>query len=107
MQREEPDGVVISCDFCGTDWDGEAAMVEGHHGSVICLECLKKALAEAAPGEGKYKCTLCLRFNIPPAMPRWSHAARPQALVCQDCLHQAAKAMSKAPHVDWQWQKPG
>jgi hypothetical protein len=104
MQRNEADGVVISCDFCRVDWDGQAPMVEGHHGSVICLDCLKLALGEAQPGEGKYQCTLCLRINIPPTLPRWHHAQRPEVLVCQECLHQAARAMHKAPHVNFKWE---
>ncbi len=105
MQRTEQDGVVISCDFCQTDWDGQSAMIEGHHGSIICLECLKKALVDARPADGKYQCTLCLRINIPPSLPRWHFPNRPEKLVCQECLHQAAKAMSKSDHVNWKWER--
>lgn len=105
MQRTEQDGIVISCDFCQTDWDGQSAMIEGHHGSVICLECLKKALEQAAAGDGKYQCALCLRINIPPSLPRWHFPNRLEKLVCQECLHQAAKTMSKAEHVDWTWKR--
>ncbi len=104
MQRNEVDGIIISCDFCGSDWDGQAAMVEGHHGSVICLECVKQALKAAVAGDGKYRCTLCLRDNIPAALPRWSNLHRPEAVICQECLHQAAKALSRAPHAQWKWQ---
>ena len=104
MQRNEADGIIISCDFCGTDWDGQAAMVEGHHGSVICLNCVKKALEVAAVGEDKYECTLCLRHNIPASLPRWTNQPKFSAVVCQECLHQAAKALSKAPHAQWKWQ---
>jgi hypothetical protein len=101
MQEYHDEGVSILCDFCHTAWDGEAAMVEGHHGSVICLDCLKKALNEAATHGDKYQCTLCLRINIPGSLPRWSTAEYPQAIVCQECLFQAAKAMSKAPHANF------
>ncbi len=104
MQRNAADGIIISCDFCGTDWDGQAAMVEGHHGAVICLECVKKALSAVVIGADKYECTLCLRHNIPASLPRWTNSLRPQAVVCQECLHQAAKALSKAPHAQWKWQ---
>ena len=96
MQRTEPDGVVISCDFCQTDWDGQSAMIEGHHGSVICLECLKKAVDEARAGEGKYQCTLCLRINIPPGLPRWHFPGRSEKLVCQECLQQAVQTMRRS-----------
>lgn len=105
MQREDPDGIVIVCDFCRRDWDGQEAMVEGHHGSILCLECLKLALDQQKPGlEGeKYKCTLCLRFNIPPTVPRWSHPEHSEAIACQECLYQAAKAFSRNEDVDFKW----
>ena len=53
-------------------------MIEGHHGSILCLECLKVALSAQATGGEKYKCTLCLRFNMPPELPHWSpfHSSR-------------------------------
>ena len=101
MQREEPDGIVISCDFCKRDWDGAEAMIEGHHGSILCLECLKRALAEQATGTEKYKCTLCLRFNIPGAIPSWRNAGVSEAIVCQECFYQAARTFSRNPDVDF------
>jgi hypothetical protein len=103
MQREDPEGIVIVCDFCRRDWDGQEAMIEGHHGSILCLECLKRALSEQKPAEGKFKCTLCLRFNMPPEMPRWINSDHPDAIVCQECLYQAAKAFSRNPDVPWKW----
>ncbi len=106
MQEYSDQGVSVLCDFCHTPWDGQAAMIEGHQGSVICLDCLKTALKEAATYADKYKCTLCLRINIPGTLPRWSRAEHPHAVVCQECLFQAAKAMSKAPHADFQWLPP-
>ena len=106
MQREDPDGIIIVCDFCRRDWDGAEPMIEGHHGSVLCLECLKKALEEQRTGTEKYKCTLCLRFNIPPTLPQWSNAEHPEAIACQECLYQAAKAFSRNPDVQWRWD-PG
>ncbi len=105
MQRKEADGIVISCDFCRVDWDGQAPMVEGHHGSVICLECLKLALDEASLGPEKYKCVLCLRYNIPESLPRWTHPHSPGTFVCHDCITQAAKAFSKDPNTAWTWEK--
>lgn len=107
MQKTVNDGVVICCDFCHTEWDGQSGMVEGHHGSAICLNCLDRALREKNRAEGKYACTLCLRVNMPASLDRWSHPDRPEVRVCQECLYQAAKAMSRAPHVDWQWKGPG
>ena len=105
MQREENGQIVISCDFCRRDWDGVEPMVEGHHGSIICPPCLKAALrhidssaadpASALP-PSKYTCTLCLRFNIPGTLARWSNPAHPEAVVCQDCIKQSAGVLRKA-----------
>ncbi|MCE9589871.1 MAG: ClpX C4-type zinc finger protein [Planctomycetes bacterium] len=105
MQRTEDGGIVISCDFCGTDWDEVRPMIEGHHGSVICLDCLKLAVVQAAPAEGKYSCPLCLRDNIPATLPRWSHPSHPNAIACEECIHQAARAFHKDPDVDWKWER--
>jgi hypothetical protein len=103
MQREEPEGIIISCDFCTRDWDGQEAMIEGHHGSILCLECLKLALVEQLARPGKFKCTLCLRFNMPPEMPRWSNAEHPNATACQECIYQAAKAFHKNKDIPFRW----
>lgn len=99
MQREDPEGIVISCDFCRRDWDGQEAMIEGHHGSILCLACMMQALAEQKTGTEKYKCTLCLRFNIPGALPSWRNVGVSEAIVCQECLYQAARAFSRNPDV--------
>ena len=101
MQRTDPEGIVLLCDFCRRDWDGQEPMIEGHHGSILCLECLKLALKEqhTQPGPdlgGKYKCTLCLRFNMPASLPHWSNPAHPEAIVCQECIYQSAKAFHKS-----------
>lgn len=101
MQRTDPDGIVLLCDFCRRDWDGQEAMIEGHHGSILCLECMKLALAGQTTGGEKFKCTLCLRFNIPPTLPHWQNPAHPEAILCQECLYQAARAFSKSPHADF------
>ena len=104
MQRTVDGGIIISCDFCGTDWDQVKPMVEGHRGSVICLECLKIALDEARAGNGEFSCTLCLREELDPTFPRWSHANH-DATICQDCIHQAARQFSKDKDIDWTWQR--
>lgn len=103
MQRTDPDGVTLLCDFCRRDWDGQEPMLEGHHGSIICLACLQRALAECAPGGEKYHCTLCLRYNIPPALAHWRHSEHPEAIACRDCIVLSAKTFSKSPHANWTW----
>ena len=85
MQRREQQFVVISCDFCGTDWDEVLPMIEGHHGSVLCLECLKKALDGLTTGDQGYHCSLCLR-DLPGKEPHW----RPPAV--------------SPPPPGWQWR---
>jgi hypothetical protein len=106
MQRQEADGVVISCDFCATDWDpqtGLPPMSEGHHGSVMCLECLKVALERLAPQDTPYSCTLCLREKLD--LPAYRNPSRAGAVACEECVHQAAKVFSRDPDVDWKWKK--
>ncbi len=117
MQRPDADGIIISCDFCGTDWDpyDEAQlrpMVEGHHGSVICLVCVKAALEQMDTRADEYRCTLCLREGLPPELPRWrcadaviSPGLNKDAMACRDCIHQAAGKFSKDPDVDWKWER--
>ena len=109
MQRTEPEGIVISCDFCGSDWDEVKPMIEGHHGSVLCLACMQAALEKIEPGDSSFSCTLCL-MDKDSDVPRWSHPApssdpppgiNPHAVLCQDCLNQAAGTFSKDPDVDW------
>jgi len=117
MQRTEQGGIIISCDFCGSDWDAyddsfANPMVEGHHGSVICLNCTKQALEEMKPAREPYRCTLCIREGIDAELPRWFHPAptpseglNPHACACRDCIHQAAGKFSKDKDVDWKWQQ--
>jgi len=106
MQRTDPEGIVLVCDFCRRDWDGQEPMIEGHHGSIICLECLKQALAQQGTGGEKYTCTLCLRFNIPPKVPNWKNPAHPEAVICQECMYQSARTFSRTEGVDWKFE-PG
>ena len=99
MQRQEPQGVVISCDFCGTDWDQMLPMIEGHRGSVLCLQCLKRALDEQRDDGGPFQCTLCLR-ELDARSTRWCPVDL-GAVACADCINQAAGTFSKDPDVDW------
>lgn len=107
MQRKETEGVIITCDFCGTDWDEVLPMIEGHHGSVLCLECLKKALSSLVPADKEFNCTLCLQTHaagdlrwLPSVLPP---AANQHAAACKPCIFQAAGTFSKDKDVDWKW----
>lgn len=112
MQREADDGgIIISCDFCGEDWlpydeDQSNPMIEGHQGSIICLKCLKIALKMKTEGDGEYTCCMCLRENLPADLPRWQSEAT-DAVICRDCINQAAGTFSKDPDVDWVWRRNG
>lgn len=99
MQRQDPDGVVISCDFCASDWDQVRPMIEGHRGSVLCLDCLRQALDQAAPASHDFDCTLCLQHR-PAGRKFWRHR---NAAVCYDCIRLAAKTFHKDPDTDFRW----
>ena len=107
MQRRVEDGIIISCDFCGTDWDQVKPMAEGHHGSVICLECLEKACRNVTHVIGKFQCVLCLRDIEGTDRKCWSpghkpEAANPSAIICYSCIKQAARAFTRDPDIDWE-----
>jgi hypothetical protein len=105
MQRIEDNALIVSCDFCGTDWDGQFAAIEGHRGSIVCLECLKLALDQLELAGEQFKCVLCLREPLPPSMRRWHHATHPQTFACDGCVYQAAGAFDKDPDIEWTWQR--
>ncbi len=109
MQRNENGGIIISCDFCGTDWDEELSMIEGHKGSVLCLACLTQALDNTQPAEDTFQCTLCLSGH-PADTKRWLHpdakpspGRNPDAPLCWDCIRLAAKGFHKDSDVEFRW----
>ena len=103
MQRIEDGSLIISCDFCRTDWDGVSPVIEGHRGAIICLECLKLALDSLITGDSTYKCVLCLRDPLPATLARFSHSASPTTYACRDCIHQTADVFDRDSDIDWQW----
>ncbi len=104
MQRNEDGGIVISCDFCLTDWDEVIVMIEGHKGSVLCLDCLKFALKLARPAEASFDCRMCLQ-HFEPGEPVFRHPDTPEAAICEGCMKQAAGTFSKDPDIDWKWDR--
>ena len=114
MQRTEDDGVIISCDFCGVDWDPydegfSLPMVEGHHGSVMCLECMKSALVEKGPAEEGFKCPMCLQ-EFEGGTESWVHSGPNEsaglnvgARACRACIRQAAGRFNRDKDVVWEW----
>jgi hypothetical protein len=108
MQRIEDGQLIVSCDFCGRDWDGAFAAIEGHRGSILCLECLKAALGGLAPAAEVFSCVLCLREKISAGTKRWSHENRPGTFACESCVMQAADVFDRDADIDWKWQgRPG
>ena len=102
MQRTERDGIVISCDFCGTDWDEVIAMIEGHHGSVLCLACLKRAMDETSLASETFDCTMCLQTRDV-GRKIWRNTQHPKAALCFDCVRLAAKGFHKDKQTDFRW----
>ncbi len=110
MQRTEAGFIIISCDFCGVDWDEVIPMIEGHRGSVLCLSCMKTALDHLTTTESPFACCMCLR-ELPGDKPHWRPQRDPEAallpganllaVVCESCLNQASGTFSKDPDVDW------
>jgi hypothetical protein len=103
MQRIEGGLLIVSCDFCRTDWNGQDPVIEGHRGAIICLECLKLAIDALAPAGEKFKCIMCLREPLPPAMDRWHHPQNPATFACRDCIRQTADVFDRDPDVPWNW----
>ena len=105
MQRHDPDGITLVCDYCLRDWDGSEAMIEGHLGSIICLECLKAALPNQITTVEKFKCTMCQRFNIPGSIRYWQSPKDAETFICHECILQSAGTFSKNPDVEWTWDR--
>ena len=103
MQRIEDGSLIVSCDFCRTDLDGQFPVIEGHRGAIICLECLKLALDSLTTESTTYKCVLCLREPLPPTLPRFHHPNAPDTFACRDCIHQTADVFDRDPDINWNW----
>ncbi|MAT81161.1 MAG: hypothetical protein CMJ29_05890 [Phycisphaerae bacterium] len=102
----QPDDIL--CDFClRATWSLDIPSVEGHHGSILCAECLEQAWKSlvmekgGAAGEEGWTCTMCLEAR---EAPWWCSSLNDQARVCRRCTKQAAGALHKSK--DWAWEKP-
>src|SRR4030095_9584123 len=99
MQRIEENALIVSCDFCGTDWDGVSPVIEGHRGSIICLECMKATPDGMQSGREPFTWVLGRREPIPASVERWNHANHAQTYACKSCVHQAAEVFDKDPDI--------
>ncbi|MEE9130523.1 MAG: hypothetical protein V3T84_10940 [Phycisphaerales bacterium] len=105
----------VLCDFCQREWTEDVPMLEGHHGSCICGNCLSVAYVDVvlngtdtAPDE--YPCPMCLETTEDRAsMDRgeeggWQSPLRDEAVICKRCIDLAATALNK--DKDSGWTKP-
>lgn len=99
----------VLCDYCGGEWGGTLAMIEGHQGSCICGKCLTVAYTEVVMhkidgspgGVGGLKCTMCLEVRDEAG---WLSPMVEDKLICKRCIKQAAGALHKSK--DFDWRKP-
>jgi hypothetical protein len=96
----------VLCDFCRTPWAVDRPVIEGHHGSVLCGDCLTLAyrgivLREAPTSPAGYSCTMCLEKRDEPG---WAGPMYPEANVCRRCVKMAAAVLHK--DKDYAWEKP-
>jgi hypothetical protein len=101
----------ILCDFCGrSTWSLDIPSIEGHHGSILCCDCLDRAwqdrIEEKNPGqtgapEAGWTCTMCLESSDDGL---WVSPLRAEGRICRRCIKQAAGVLHKCR--DWSWTKP-
>ena len=104
MHKTSPDGTVISshCDFCEAEF-GQAAMVEGHQGSLVCMKCLSAAYTELKMLKGGEehrggKCIMCLEERDEP---EWQSPLTGKN-ICTRCTTMAYRALEKDGDTGWQ-----
>ena len=113
MHREgtNPENVQpedILCDFCHRAvWAMGLPCIEGHHGSVICGDCLKVAwldVVEMNGGDGQddRDCTMCLACHD---VPIWESPVHAGAIICRRCVKMAGVTLRR--DGDYQWETPG
>lgn len=98
----------FKCDFCLRAWAEELPMVEGHRGSLVCVDCLTAAYIEvvhrgtaATPAEGE-TCAMCLEVRKDP---EWRSTRGTSALICLRCIKQGARMLEKDAEIGW--KRPG
>lgn len=91
------------CDFCSSRAD-DRVMVEGHQGSLICLNCLAIAYAEvvgagvASPVPPGELCAMCLEER---KQAHWSSPVNAGKHVCLRCIKQSATVLEKDKELGW------
>ncbi len=99
----------VLCNFCRRSWDPDdptRPLIEGHHGSHLCGECLALAY-QAVVLENKsdrvagVACTMCLEERDDEC---WRSPEFHDAVLCRRCVKQSATALEK--DKDYQWTRP-
>jgi hypothetical protein len=99
----------VLCNFCHRPWDPDdpsRPLIEGHHGSHLCGECLSLAY-RAIVFEGRndrvagQPCTMCLEERDDEV---WRSPEFADARVCRRCVKQSATALEK--DRDYAWRRP-
>jgi hypothetical protein len=103
----------VLCNFCRRPWDPDdpsRPLIEGHHGSHLCGECLSLAYVAVVfdgrndrvadpPQPGA--CTMCLEERDDEV---WQSPEFADACVCRRCVKQSATALEK--DKDYTWKRP-
>ena len=83
------------CDFCSRDWSQAQPFIEGHHGSCVCGDCLRAALAATDADAANFRCNLCLETRTDLAL------ACGAAHLCRRCRDRSARALERDPESGW------
>lgn len=105
----------VLCDYCHREWTEDVPIIEGHHGSCICGNCLTIAFTEVVlhPADDmptEFDCRMCLenaeaRKELNRANePGWPSPMHDDAFICRRCIKLAAGALHK--DTNFPWQKP-
>ncbi|RLS88174.1 MAG: hypothetical protein DWI10_09375 [Planctomycetota bacterium] len=99
----------VLCNFCHQPWDPDdpsRPLIEGHHGSHLCGECLSLAY-QAIVHEGQnlrvegLPCSMCLEQRDDEC---WRSAEFPDVCLCRRCIKQGATALEK--DKEYTWKRP-
>ena len=104
-ENVQPEDVL--CDFCHRAvWAMGLPCIEGHHGSVICGDCLKIAWLEivgmdGGAGQDGRDCTMCLACHD---VHVWESPLHPESLICRRCVKMAGVTLRR--DGDYEWETP-
>lgn len=112
MRRDGTDPLDVQmsdvlCDFCRREWTLDRPLIEGHHGSCVCGDCLAEAFRRVSLDEQDdsipgYTCTMCLEQRKDPC---FRSPTQPDAFICRRCIKLGATALERDPESNW--TRPG